>query len=114
MHTQKVIVGGWYTVDSSKRDAVVERFSDLVIRARSAPGCLDMAITADPVDSKRINLFEFWRSEEDLNAWRAGSRPPKKFPRMLRVEVQKHTIDQSGAPFQKRRPKHRPAVRRQG
>ena len=35
-------------------------------------GCLDMAITADPVDSNRINIFEFWRSEKDLNSWRAG------------------------------------------
>ena len=112
MSTEKVIVAGWYAVDSNKRDEVVERFTDLVLRARSVPGCLDMAITADPVDSKRINLFEFWRSEKDLLAWRAASRPPKKFPRMLRVEVQKHTIQQSGAPFERRRPTRRHVVRR--
>lgn len=105
MSTQKVIVAGWYTVDPSKRDEVVERFKDMVLRARSTPGCLDMAITADPVDSNRINIFEFWRSEKELNSWRVGSKPPKMNARMLRVEVQKHTIQQSGAPFEKRRPK---------
>ena len=63
MSSQKVIVAGWYTVDPSKRDEVVETFKDMVLRARSTPGCLDMAITADPVDSNRINMFEFWRSE---------------------------------------------------
>ena len=112
MNTQRVIVAGWYTVDPSKRDEVVEKFKDVVLRARSAPGCLDMAITADPVDSNRINVFEFWRSEKDLNSWRVGSNPPKKIARMLRVEVQKHTIQQSGPPFGKRRPKRRAATRR--
>jgi quinol monooxygenase YgiN len=112
MSTQKVIVAGWYAVDPSKRDEVVEKFKDMVLRARSFPGCLDMAITADPVDPSRINMFEFWRSEKDLNSWRVASNAPKKIPRMLRVEVQKHTIQQSGAPFEKRRPKRRPATRR--
>ena len=107
MSTQKVIVAGWYAVDPSKRDEVVEKFKDMVLRARSAQGCLDMAITADPVDSNRINMFEFWRSEKDLNSWRVVSKAPKMIARMLRVEVQKHTIQKSGAPFEKRRPKRR-------
>ncbi len=46
------------------RDEMVEKFKDMVLRARGAPGCLDMVIAADPVDSNRINLFEFWRSEK--------------------------------------------------
>ncbi len=112
MNAQKVIVAGWYTVDPGKRDEMVEKFKDMMLRARSTPGCLDMAITADPVDSNRINMFEFWRSEKDLNSWRAVSNAPKKIPRILRVEVQKHTIQKSGAPFEKRRPKRRPATRR--
>lgn len=112
MSTQRVIVAGWYTVDPSKREDMVEKFKDMMLRARNTPGCLDMAITADPVDSNRINLFEFWRSEKDLNSWRAVSNAPKKIPRILRVEVQKHTVRQSAAPFGTRRPKRRPATRR--
>jgi hypothetical protein len=76
-----------------------KNFKDLVLRARSAPGCLDFAITADPVDSNRINNFEFWQSEKDLNSWRAFSNPPKEITPMLRMEVQKHVIQQSGPPF---------------
>jgi RibD C-terminal domain/Antibiotic biosynthesis monooxygenase len=76
-----------------------KNFKDLVLRARSAPGCLDFAITADPVDSNRINNFEFWQSEKDLNSWRAVSNPPKEITPMLRMEVQKHVIQQSGPPF---------------
>jgi hypothetical protein len=76
-----------------------KNFKDLVLRARSAPGCLDFAITADPVDSNRINNFEFWQSEKDLNSWRAVSNPPKEITPMLRMEVQKHVIQRSGPPF---------------
>jgi quinol monooxygenase YgiN len=104
MSEQKVIVAGWYTVDPKRRDEVVESFKDLVLRARSAPGCLDLAITADPVESNRINLFELWESEEALNAWRAVSRAPKKMAPILRMDMQKHIIQKSGSPFQRWRP----------
>lgn len=99
MNTPKVIVAGWYTVDPEKRDAVVESFKDMVLRARSAPGCLDLAITADPSDPGRINMFELWQSGKALTAWRRASKAPKLTARMIRVEVQKHVIQRSGPPF---------------
>lgn len=99
MSDQKVIISGWFTVDPSKRDVVVDGFKDLVERARQAPGCLDLAITADPVDPSRINNFEFWESERHLNAWRKVANPPGEITPMLQVEVQKHRIRDSGPPF---------------
>jgi quinol monooxygenase YgiN len=99
MKHPKIIVAGWSTVAPEKRDAVVASFKSLVLRARSAPGCLDLAITADPVDPSRINIFEFWRSEADLRAWRAVAKPPKRIARMRRMEVQKHVVQRSGPPF---------------
>ena len=62
MSEQKVIVAGWYTVDPKRRDEVVENFKDFASCSKR-PECLDFAITADPVDSNRINNFEFWQSE---------------------------------------------------
>jgi len=112
MSAQKVIVAGWWTVDPDRRDEAVESFKDLVLRARGTPGCLDLAITADPVDSTRINIFEFWQSERHLNSWRAVSRPPKRITRTLRLEVQKHVIQHSGPPFAKRQAKRRSSTRR--
>jgi quinol monooxygenase YgiN len=99
MKQSKVIIAGWVTVDPKKRDAVVESFKDMVSRARSAPGCLDFALTADPVNPSRVNNFEFWRSEKDLKAWRSACKPPKKIAAMVRVKVQKHVIQKSGPPF---------------
>nr|WP_143198743.1 hypothetical protein [Bradyrhizobium sp. AS23.2] len=47
-----------------------------------------MAITADPVDPARINNFEFWLSEEDLNSFRAIANPPKAITPIVKVEIQ--------------------------
>ncbi|WP_202077926.1 putative quinol monooxygenase [Caldalkalibacillus salinus] len=99
MSANKVIIAGWYTVDPSKRDEVVKAHEPLVKRARQSPGCLDLAITADPVDPARINNFEFWQSEEDLQSFRAIANPPKQITPMISVEVQKHEIKKSGPPF---------------
>lgn len=105
MSEPRVIVAGWYTVDPKRRDEVVQNSRDLVIRARQAAGALDFAITADPIDPARINLFELWRSESDLSAWRGASKAPKKTPAPQRIEVQKHVVQESGPPFGRRRGK---------
>ena len=99
MSELKVIVAGWCTVDPRKRDEAVESFKALVLRGRRAPGCLDLSITADLVDAGRVNIFELWQSEEDLRAWRAVAKHPKRITPLLRMEVQKHVIDRSGPPF---------------
>ena len=99
MKASKVIVAGWYLVDPEKRDKVVASFEALLLRARNAPGCIDFAVSADPVDPSRLNMFEFWRSEADLRAWRTVAKAPKGMPRIRRAEVQKHVVQKSGPPF---------------
>ncbi|HMJ13000.1 MAG TPA: antibiotic biosynthesis monooxygenase family protein [Polyangiaceae bacterium] len=99
MSEQKVIIAGWSTVAPKRRDEAIESFKDLVLRARTAPGCLDLAITADPVDPSRINIFELWQSEKHLNSWRAVCKPPKQIAKIIRRDVQKHIVQKSGPPF---------------
>lgn len=99
MGSPKVIVAGWLEVDPEKRDEYVRRHEDLVQRARRAPGCIDLAISADPIRPGRVNNFEFWESEDDLNAWRSVANPPKEVTPILRVDMQKHVIHESGPPF---------------
>ena len=57
-----LIIAGHIEVDPDDRDEAVAVMRDLVTRARDAPGCLDLAITADSVDPTRINNFERWES----------------------------------------------------
>jgi quinol monooxygenase YgiN len=66
-----VIIAGYVLVDEGQRDAYVEAHRDLVERARAFEGCIDLAITADPVDRRRVNNLEVWASAEALDAWRA-------------------------------------------
>lgn len=71
-----LIIAGHLTVDAAQRDAFVAAHRDLVRRARQAPGCLDLAITADPLDPERVNNFERWASREQLDAWRKVAAAP--------------------------------------
>lgn len=71
-----IIIAGHATIDADRRDAYVEAHRALIRRCRQAPGCLDAAISADPVDPARINIFERWDSGEHLDAWRAVAMAP--------------------------------------
>jgi heme-degrading monooxygenase HmoA len=64
----------------------------------SQPGCIDLYLSADPVDEGRINLFERWESEQHLQAWRSIAEPPPK-PKILKTRVEKHTVSSSAPPF---------------
>jgi quinol monooxygenase YgiN len=71
-----LIIAGHLEVDANQRDAFVAAHHDLVRRGREAPGCLDLAITADPLNPARVNNFERWESREHLNAWREVAAAP--------------------------------------
>jgi quinol monooxygenase YgiN len=92
-----LIVAGRMYVAPAERDEWVAAHEDAVRRARAAPGCLDLSISADPIEADRINLFELWESPEHLQSWRAVANPPAK-PQSLRGDVQMHHISSSGPP----------------
>ncbi len=46
----------------------------------------------------RVDMFEFWESEEALAAWRAATEPPPR-PEILDVTVLNYQISSSGPPF---------------
>lgn len=39
-------------------------------------GCIDLSISADTVDPRRINNFEAWRDSEALDSWRGQTDVP--------------------------------------
>lgn len=69
-----VIVAGHIVVDPEQRESYIAGCVSVVEQARNAPGCLDFAITADLVDTGRINIFERWESQAAVEAFR-GSGP---------------------------------------
>lgn len=94
-----LIIAGYYFVDAAQRDAYVEAFGDLVRRARAAPGCLDVAVTADILDPRRVNNYERWESEEALTAFRAVADPPEVDVEMVDVQMSKFHIERESDPF---------------
>jgi quinol monooxygenase YgiN len=59
-----VIIAGYVLLDEDERDAYVDAHRDLVTRARAFDGCIDLAITADALDPRRVNTVELWDSAE--------------------------------------------------
>lgn len=67
-----VIVAGRLVVAPKQREAYLDGCVSVVEQARRAPGCLDFSITADLVDPGRINIFERWEAQTDVEAFRGG------------------------------------------
>ena len=81
-----LIIAGHLDLDPADRARYVAAFADLVRRARRAPGCLDLAIAADPLDEGRVNTYERWQSWDEVTAWRAVANAPE-------VDVEIRSVD---------------------
>ena len=94
-----IIIAGYMEIEPKVRDEYVRAHIDLTVRARRAQGCLDLAISADPVRANRVNLFERWATEEALNAWRPVSDAPQLDVEFLGGDVSKYIIGRVAPAF---------------
>lgn len=67
-----LIVAGHLTVDPPARAAYLDGCIGVIEQARSAPGCLDFALSPDLTDPARINIFERWVDRESVEAFRGS------------------------------------------
>ena len=91
-----LIVSGYLVLDPADRDAHVMASANAVRLAREAPGCLDFAVSADPVDPTRVNVFERWAGPKDLDAFRASGDAddePVDFSRIRRFEIEHYSVE---------------------
>ncbi|MGP0032776.1 MAG: putative quinol monooxygenase [Acidimicrobiales bacterium] len=63
-----VIVGGSFEVEPDRREEFLAGRLDAMRASRAETGCLEYAMSADPVEPSRVLLFERWASQEDLDA----------------------------------------------
>ena len=92
-----LIIAGYVIVDADKRDEIVAAHQEMVQRARTFEGCLDLSITADPIEPTRFNNFELWDSEASLEKWRKVANAPDVD--IEQAEVKKYEISSVGEPF---------------
>ncbi|MCX4386500.1 antibiotic biosynthesis monooxygenase [Micromonospora peucetia] len=92
------IVAGSLYVDPDQRDAYLADCVDVVRQARSAPGCVDFAISADLVEAGRINVYERWESEGQLLDFRGSGPSDEQSVTILGAEVHRYLISGVEAP----------------
>jgi quinol monooxygenase YgiN len=92
-----IIIAGYTLTEANKRDQAVAAHVEMVRRARSYDGCLDLSISADSLNPERINIFEHWRDQKSLDTWRKVASPPKVERRETRVKL--YQTDRGEAPF---------------
>jgi quinol monooxygenase YgiN len=64
----EIIVAGWMDYEPADRDTILRHLVEVGRRTREEePGCLDYAMTADPVDERRIRVYERWVSQQALD-----------------------------------------------
>ena len=87
-----VIVAGHLVVDTDQRESYLEDCVSVVEEARKAPGCLDFTIAADLVDPDRINVFERWESQADVEAFRGSGPSEGQGAAMLSASVAEYGV----------------------
>ena len=87
-----VIVAGHIRVEPQQRESDLAGCVSVVERARGAAGCLDFAITADPIDPGRVNIFERWESQAALDTARGNAPGFEQAEAMLSVSVADYDV----------------------
>lgn len=91
-----IIVSGRIHVKSGQRDAFVASSREAILAARRAPGCLDFIVAPDPIEPDRVNVYEAWSSDAELEAFR-GSGPADEQTKLIeRADVARHHVASSG------------------
>jgi quinol monooxygenase YgiN len=92
-----VIVAGPIYVDAAERERYLAGCRDVVVAARSADGCIDFHMAADPIESDRINVFEHWESVDAVEAFRGAGPSGEQSAAIRRAAVVQHEVASSTA-----------------
>ena len=87
-----IIVAGHLRVAAADRDAFVVQSGEAVRLARNAPGCHDFAVSADPVDPERVNVYERWADPAALRAFRGDGPGDELGALIVSVEVAEYEV----------------------
>ncbi|MFD4326382.1 putative quinol monooxygenase [Nocardioides sp. NPDC058538] len=95
-----IIIAGSLSCNAADRDAYLVATADVARAARKAPGCLDFVQAADPIDLGRINVYERWASDADVEAFRisGGDEDGPELPQLTGADVRKYRISAVESP----------------
>ena len=87
-----VIVAGHLVVAPETRGAYLAGCAIVVEQARRAPGCLDFSISADLLDPTRIDIFERWASQADVEVFRGSGPSDEQSAELLSASVAEYDV----------------------
>ena len=87
-----VIVAGKLTIKPGSRDEFVRRSQAAVLLARQNEACADFAVSADPSDPDRVNIFEKWASRQALEAFRSAGPEDDLFTLVAAFDVGEYAV----------------------
>lgn len=87
-----VIVAGHVTVELEQREEYLAGCVSVVEQARRAAGCLDFAVAADLVDPGRVNIFERWETQADVDAFRGDGPGDDQATAMISGSVAEYDV----------------------
>jgi quinol monooxygenase YgiN len=91
-----IIVSGRIGVSPNDRDVFLAASRDAVVQARRTPGCRDFVVAADPIEPDRVNVYEEWESEAELEAFRGAGPGPELSATIVHAEVTRHRVVATG------------------
>lgn len=66
-----------------------------MVEARRAQGCRDFVVAADPIEPERVNVYEEWDSEEELESFRGAGPGEDLAAVIVRADVSRHHVTSS-------------------
>jgi quinol monooxygenase YgiN len=93
-----LIVSGKLYVDPAAREQYLADCVHVVEQARATDGCFDFALSADIIEPGRINIYERWDTDEQLQRFRGSGPSDKQTAEILDAEVAKYRISTVEAP----------------
>jgi quinol monooxygenase YgiN len=92
-----IIVAGALIVDPAGRDVYLEGCRGVVEAARDTDGCLDYALSPDLLEPDRINVYEIWASEEDLQKFRGSGPDAGQMAALIEIRVDEYeAVERAG------------------
>ena len=65
-----IIVAGKLRLRSGSRDEFIDKSREAISQARELEACENFAVSPDPIDENRVNIFEKRTSQESLNSFK--------------------------------------------
>jgi quinol monooxygenase YgiN len=87
-----IVVAGWLRVEPENRASYLETCREVIAAARSADGCIDFHLSADALDSGRINIFKQWVSVDAVESFRGSGPTDDQQSMILDAHVEQHEI----------------------